>query len=220
MTLGLVDMQLITLIFTFIGVLVIGAAKWYERKIASGETWDNSKFGMFFVAAGIVMFIEYTYTGNMNFPAEDLIVPVLTLLTPIFATFGGAYSLLVGAGLFKKTVVTPVVASISATPGAVPATPVSMVPQPAGQPTPLYSTSFRMREGTLAFLKSAITDPADWTSVTAQIAAAESQNLSDYVIKWSHSRWARVQYGALMTTNGQVTFVSQIIGGAFDDSQG
>jgi hypothetical protein len=98
--------------------------------------------------------------------------------------------------------------------------PQSMIPQPAGYPVPLYSTSYRMRDVTREDLFKTITDPNDRQSVDAQIAAAEKANLSDYTVTWSHGRWARIQYGAWMATSGQVTFISQIIGGAFDDSQG
>jgi hypothetical protein len=100
-----------------------------------------------------------------------------------------------------------------------PIAPMSMVPQPPGQPIPMYSTSYKMRDATREYLRLAIKDQADWESVTAQIVAAEAQNLSDYTLKWSHSRWCRIQFGVWMATNGQVTYISQVLGGAFDDSQ-
>jgi hypothetical protein len=112
--------------------------------------------------------------------------------------------------------VTPGIASPTTTPTA----PVSMVSQPAGYGTPIYSTAYKMRDTTKEFLHSSITDPTDWANVTAQITAAELQNLSDYVITWSHGRWAHIHFGTWMATNGQKTFISQVIGGAFDDSQG
>lgn len=109
---------------------------------------------------------------------------------------------------------------VSANPAMAVSVPASMVPQPAGYGTPIYSTSYRMREVTIDFLRSSITDPADWSNAIAQIARAELQNLSDYIITWSHGRYAHIHYGTWMATNGQKTFISQVIGGAFDDSQG
>jgi hypothetical protein len=112
--------------------------------------------------------------------------------------------------------VTPGIASPTTTPTA----PASMVSQPAGYGVPLYSTAYKMRQTTRDFLNSSITDPADWANVLRQIAAAELQNLSDYIVSWSHGRWAHIHFGTWMATNGQKTFISQVIGGAFDDSQG
>jgi hypothetical protein len=109
---------------------------------------------------------------------------------------------------------------VSTPAGTVPISPVSIVAQPAGYGVPLYSTAYKMRQTTRDFLNSSITDPADWANVLRQIAAAELQNLSDYIVSWSHGRWAHIHFGTWMATNGQKTFISQVIGGAFDDSQG
>jgi len=91
--------------------------------------------------------------------------------------------------------------------------------QPAGQPIPQYSTAFKMRPQTLAFLQLSIPDPTDWASVQAQIAAAEAQNMSSYKLTWSKGCWAQITYGTILTSNGQYTFISEVSGGAFDPKQ-
>jgi hypothetical protein len=107
---------MIAIIFTFIGVLVIGYAKWYERKTSPGstETWDDKKFGLFFVVAAGVMIFEYYATGTIAFPGEDTINSFIQLLNPIFAIFGTAYTVLIAGKLAKNNVVVPVVAGIQA----------------------------------------------------------------------------------------------------------
>jgi len=111
-----VDNPGVAIIFTFIGVLVIGYAKFYERKTSPGsaEVWDNAKFGMFFVVAAAVMIFEYAYTGGMQFPSDEMINSLLILLTPIFGIFGTAYTTIIAGRLVKNNVVVPVVASIKA----------------------------------------------------------------------------------------------------------
>ena len=110
----LAENPMIAIIFTFIGVLVIGYAKWYERKTAPGSTevWDDKKFGMFFVVAAAVMVFEYFYTGAMAFPGEETVNSFMMLLNPIFAIFGTAYTTIIAGRLVKNTVVIPTVVSI------------------------------------------------------------------------------------------------------------
>jgi len=108
------DMQTFTLIFTFLGVLVIGAVKAYERISGSNpESWDNAKFGMFFVVTIIVMGIEYGATGSAAFPADDLIVAFMAVLNPIFALFGTVYTTMIAGRFVKDKVIVPTVAAVS-----------------------------------------------------------------------------------------------------------
>jgi hypothetical protein len=97
-----------TIILTFIGVLVIGAAKYYERKYGNNpEAWDNQKFGIFVIVAGIIMVLEYSYTAAVSFPADEILDPLLQLMTPIFTLFGATYSAIVGGKLVKSTIIAP-----------------------------------------------------------------------------------------------------------------
>lgn len=105
--------QFFTLVLTFIGVLVIGAAKYYERKVSgSTEPWSDAKFGMFFVVAAGVMIVEYVYTGNMVFPADTIVESLMTFLNPIFLIFGAAYSAIIAGKVAKETLIKPTIASL------------------------------------------------------------------------------------------------------------
>jgi len=104
----------LTISFTFIGVLVIGALKAYERITApnSVETWDKAKFGTFVVVAGVIMLIEYFSSGIMAFPTDAIIQTGVTIVTPIASLFGLTYAALIGGSLVKRDVIVPIVASV------------------------------------------------------------------------------------------------------------
>lgn len=104
----------ITLFLTFIGVLVIGAFKAYERINAPGssETWDKSKFGIFVVVVAGIMLIMYATDGGISFPADDIIQVGISMTAPIFALFGLAYTTIVAGKIVKNDVVVPIVASV------------------------------------------------------------------------------------------------------------
>jgi len=135
------DMTTVTLVFTFIGVLVIGAAKYYERKIeGSTEPWNNAKFGLFVLVAAGVMLFEYIYVGNMQFPADEVIGSILTLATPIASLFGLTYTIILGGKYVKNGVVIPVIANIQS--GA--------APKPTGTPAAFamgYTVTPTYKEG-------------------------------------------------------------------------
>ena len=136
----LAENPMIAIIFTFIGVLVIGYAKWYERKTAPGSTevWDDKKFGMFFIVAAAVMIFEYFYTGTMAFPGEETINSFMILLNPIFAIFGTAYTTIIAGRLIKNNVVVPAIASVKAESTVYPTVPGQVVNWLALHVTPNY----------------------------------------------------------------------------------
>ena len=108
------------------------------------------------------------------------------------------------------------VAAAASVPAAVSMPAGAATGQPAGQPILQYSTAYKIRQSTLDFLQLSIPDPTDWTNVHAQIMAAQALNKSDYVVTWSKGCWAHIHYAAFLATNGQYTWISQVIGGAFD----
>jgi len=116
----------LALIFTFVGVLVIGALKAYERITApnSVETWDRAKFGTFVVVAGAIMIIEYLASGIMSFPTDTIIQTGITIVTPIASLFGLTYAALIGGNLVKRDVIVPIVASVKS----------EAAPKPTGTP--------------------------------------------------------------------------------------
>jgi hypothetical protein len=111
----------LALTFTFVGVLVIGALKAYERITApnSVETWDRAKFGTFVVVAGTIMLIEYFSSGLMAFPTDAIIQTGVTIVTPIASLFGLTYTALIGGSLVKRDVLAPIASSISGKPTTV-----------------------------------------------------------------------------------------------------
>lgn len=108
----------LALTFTFVGVLVIGALKAYERITApnSVETWDKAKFGTFVVVAGAIMIIEYFSSGIMAFPTDSVIQVGMVIFTPIASLFGLTYAALIGGNLIKRDVLVPIASSISGKP--------------------------------------------------------------------------------------------------------
>ena len=123
-----------TVLFTFIGVLVIGAFKAYERITNPGspETWDRAKFGLFVVVVGVIMLLEYLSSGVMSFPTDDIIQIGITMTTPIFGLFGLAYSTIVAGKLIKRDVIVPIVASVKA----------EAASKPTGTPLPASETNW------------------------------------------------------------------------------
>lgn len=101
---------MITLIVTFVGALAIGYAKFYERKISSGETWSDQKFGMFFLVALALMAMTYFLSGGTSFPEEETLNAVYMLIEPIAALFGLTVATITGGRILKQKVVAPVVA--------------------------------------------------------------------------------------------------------------
>jgi len=103
-----------TILFTFVGTLIIGAFKAYERITNPGspETWDKGKFGLFVVVVGGIMILEYLSSGVMSFPTDEIIQIGITMTTPIFGLFGLAYSTIIAGKLVKRDVIVPIVASI------------------------------------------------------------------------------------------------------------
>jgi len=167
------------------------------------------------LASGLVVGFVQAFAGLQVDPASVTTFAAFDgILVLALNKFLNLYSSTSSSG--SATTAAPVTTAVA----AAAAGPASMVLQPAGYPTPLYSTSFKMRDTTKEYLRLAITDPTDWANVQAQIAAAEAKNLGDYIITWSHSRWAHIHFGLWMATNGQATYISEVIGGAFDDSQG
>jgi len=124
----------LTLAFTFIGVLVIGALKAYERITApnSVETWDKAKFGTFVVVAGVIMLIEYFSSGIMAFPTDAIIQTGVTIVTPIASLFGLTYAALIGGSLVKRDVIVPIVASVKS----------EASPKPTGTPLSAGETNW------------------------------------------------------------------------------
>jgi len=108
----------VTLSLTFIGVLVIGYGKYYERKIIGGEKWSDAKFGMFFLVAGGVMVFEYFAIGNgdVAFPAEETLNAVYALVNPILAIFGGTIATITGGRILNTKVIKPAIAGQAAEP--------------------------------------------------------------------------------------------------------
>jgi Zn-dependent protease with chaperone function len=179
-------LQLVTLILTFIGVLVIGFAKYYERKVTAGETWSDAKFGGFFLVALIVMVFEYFATGGMAFPGEETITPILAVLTPIFGLFGATYSTLIGARLVNKKVLQPVIVSIK-TP-AVPETPAQPIPAPVPRPVDRDWLTFDAT-------------PENKVIILKQVDAAESAGLWTYRVTFTGGYYV-IENGQLISSAG------------------
>jgi len=105
---------MITLILTFIGVLILGAFKAYERinNPGNAETWDKAKFGTFVVVVALIMVVEYVASGAVNFPADEVINAALVFVNPIAGLFGIAITAITAGRLVKNDVVIPIVASV------------------------------------------------------------------------------------------------------------
>lgn len=157
---------MITLIVTFVGALAIGYAKFYERKISSGETWSDQKFGMFFLVALALMVMTYFLTGGTAFPEEETLNAVYMLIEPIAALFGLTVATITGGRILKQKVVAPVVAQPT-----VVATPVA----------PVEQTYKKMTDSTKQWLTFDAT-PENKSKILEQIASAEEKQLYTYQI--------------------------------------
>jgi hypothetical protein len=148
-----INVSVITIALTFMGVLAIGAAKAYQRITNPGapENWDPKKFGIFVLVVGGVMLVGYSVSGAVEFPSDELIQVGWNLVTPVAAIFGFAYTTILGGSLVKRDVIVPIVASVKSE-AAEKAVKTAVAAVPTTSPTGAFQMGFTVtptyKEGT------------------------------------------------------------------------